>query len=479
MIPSEEEKKKSWNRTFNAATDDPMNVSRARAANPLLGGAQNYDPATVGQPDPAPAKPTFIGEVLSSALTHSDDRAKIVAQKEALTKPVKPVAPAAAPPIIDGAGESGKEQPPAKAANPLTQGVDYSGQMSPEQRGMAAEAYRGAIDTATGTGPGTELDRMKNPQAGQGLDFGTMAKRFDAYKKDDGLLAMRNAREDLLGSGIQMSKDANGGLVISDAGNKVKPLTTAGGSSINMKEGNDVIARANATRGQMINSMIQAQGGNGVGILGGNQTNNDAMIRDVLRPIPGSRGLTANQTRVAADLKKQASDDNFRRQELAQRGQQSSQELAQREQQAGIMAGIEQQKLAGNPLDAQIKQQTLAAGKRTLAQQERIDALSASLQSETDPAKRATIMETMTALQGKGSNDRYIPIPQTDELGNKSTLLFDTVTRSPVSMSGATDGRGELPPGLVVGASTSQPAGQYQVNGKTVTIKDGKVAEIK
>lgn len=83
MATLEEEKKKAqgFNRTFNAATDDPMNVSRARAASPLLGGAQNYDPATVGQPEPT-GKPGAAWTKLGDALSYSDDRAAIAKRNQ-------------------------------------------------------------------------------------------------------------------------------------------------------------------------------------------------------------------------------------------------------------------------------------------------------------------------------------------------------------------------------------------------------------
>lgn len=167
---------------------------------------------------------------------------------------------------------AGVASPQAAAIGPASgmtvnpgNGVDFSGHMTSGQRSVAADAYRDGVDKATGTGPGVTL--TKNP--GGAVDFSTMDKRFDAYKKDDGILAMRNTREDLLGSGIRMSKDGNGGIVISNDGNRNNPLLSAGGSSINMQEGNASLARANKARGEMINSMVAAQGGNGVAILGG------------------------------------------------------------------------------------------------------------------------------------------------------------------------------------------------------------------
>lgn len=492
MIQTDDEKKKpGWNRTFNAATDSPENVVKARQANPIFqtgeyspetlgqpssamsapakpspvqqaGSGRDYDPATVGQP--AADTPGFSNapNPLIAALSYSDDRAAIAAKKSAAATPAaaapeaskaSPAAPMSVLPAV--APATSKPVP----TNPLVREVSPGGydpsHLTKDQRGEYAEAYRGAIDSATGTGPGVA-------GAGQGVDYGTMAKRFDAYKKDDGLLAMRNVREDMLGSGIRMNKDANGGLVISDSGNKANPLLTAGGSSINMQEGNNATAKANAIRGQMIDSMIQAKGGNGVGILGGANAGADQqrqeLISKALRPIEGSRGLTANQVRNASELMKQGSDDAFRQQELAARSQQ-----------AGITAGIEQQKLAGNPLDNQIKQQQLTAGGRTLEQQQRIDGLLTAMQNETDPAKRAALTETIMAAQGKGSTDRFSVTNrnvynETGQVVGQESQVFDKAVGSMVD--GKTAGKvaqQEVPPPdkRQVGATYQTPKGEF------------------
>jgi hypothetical protein len=362
----------------------------------MIGGVRHLDIPNQPKPGPLGMMAGAYAQTAAHVVTGGAEN-RIAQQREASRTGLDTTQELADKAKKDAAAPSTSTQ-----TNPLLQGLQgYDpSHLSSNQRSEYAAAYGNEIDKVTGTGPAAELVRMQGRDARQGIDFGVMEKRFDAYKKNDGLLATRNVREDMLGSGIQMSKDANGGLVISDSGNKTNPLLGAGGSSINMQEGNNIMARENAARGQMIDSMIQAQGGNGVGILGGiNLAGNqqrEAMAKQALQPIEGARGLTANQVRAASDLMKQNSDDTYRQQELAQKSQQ-----------AGIMAGIEQQKIAGNPLDSQLKQQQLAAGSRTMEQQKRIDALALSLQSEADPNKRAAITESILAAQGKGSTDRF------------------------------------------------------------------------
>jgi len=84
-----------FNRTYNAATDDPMNVSRARAASPFFGGAQNYDPATVGQPEPTGTEGS-AWKAVGDFASYSDDRAANVAKQAGLATP-STQAPAATP----------------------------------------------------------------------------------------------------------------------------------------------------------------------------------------------------------------------------------------------------------------------------------------------------------------------------------------------------------------------------------------------
>lgn len=147
------------------------------------------------------------------------------------------------------AAASPSPSPAAASPGSASNSGDPYGHMTSAQRSQHADAYGRAVDQATGTDTKTGLGWNSN-----------MGKRFDAYQNDPGLMATRNAREDMLGSGIQFSKGWNGGLNITNTGNTAGRTADAGGSSINMNEGNAVLARANATRQSMIDSQSALAG---------------------------------------------------------------------------------------------------------------------------------------------------------------------------------------------------------------------------
>jgi len=94
-----------------------------------------------------------------------------------------------------------------------------------------------------------------------------MQKRVDAYNKNPDLLAMRNAQEQLLGSGIKMGVDKSGQLTISNEGSLAatgsqqkqqggvaEPAFGAGNKQVQfamqsgVSEANAIHGRANAIR---------------------------------------------------------------------------------------------------------------------------------------------------------------------------------------------------------------------------------------
>lgn len=172
--------------------------------------------------------------------------------------------------------------------------------LNQDQRSAAAFAYSQGVDRATGTGPATA------PAAGRGIDMGIMSKRFDAYQKDPNALAMANARENMLGSGISMTHGPAGGLTITSNGIGKDALPAAGGSGINMNEANSVLARANATRQSMIDSAAPRSGGGSVGVIDSPSAaagRDDSMIRDLYDATKkGTRSERANATLLLNNL---------------------------------------------------------------------------------------------------------------------------------------------------------------------------------
>lgn len=106
-----------------------------------------------------------------------------------------------------------------------------------------------------------------------------------------------------------------------------------------------------------------------------------------------------------------------------------------------INAQSDANRLAGNPLDNQIKQNQVAAGTMTNANAKQLQDLHAAYGSETDPAKQRAIAEQIRALSGKGGADRFLVVPGGEEIGpdgmtkiRRPSSVFDTGTRQPISM---------------------------------------------
>ena len=216
--------------------------------------------------------------------------------------------------------------------------------LSPNQRSAAAFAFSQGIDRATGTGPGATLDASLKPDAPQRVDFSTMGKRFDAYQKNPDALAMANAREELLGSGINLTHGPAGGLTITShglgqgaVGGAVPQSAAFGGGNkevqfamqSGLSEGNAVMARANAIRQGMIDSQIPKGGGSSyTGNGGGGMSKErEALLDTVLTPHKGAMNgqLTANQINAARGIFADSQAEALKGAEIAQRGTEAEQ----------------------------------------------------------------------------------------------------------------------------------------------------------
>lgn len=134
----------------------------------------------------------------------------------------------------------------------------------------------------------------------------------------------------------------------------------------------------------------------------------------------------------------------------------------------------------GQDATAGIARERLSMDKQTAAGEQAarkglIAAQSAYLNAKT-PAEKEAAAETLRALQGKSEpTDKFTVVPEYDGNGVRiGTTVLDQ-SGKPVTAKAAQT----MPAGLVVGAPTKQADGVYQAAGKTVTIKSGKVTEIK
>lgn len=191
-----------------------------------------------------------------------------------------------------------------------------------------------------------------------GLDFGTMGKRFDAYQNNPDLLAKRNEREELLGSGLKMERGPNG---ITITGNGIAGNATIGdgASSINMAESNATLARANAARQSMIDSMARSSGGGSVAVIGESEGRDD-LLKKILTPHAGAPNgqLTANQINAARGIMADVNAENLKVAEISQRGNEAERRIAKdaadaegkniHNQQSRFMLDLQQRAAAGD-----------------------------------------------------------------------------------------------------------------------------------
>ena len=121
---------------------------------------------------------------------------------------------------------------------------------------------------------------------------------------------------------------------------------------------------------------------------------------------------------------------------------------------------------------------------RQQAHLQAIEALHKQLSAETDQTRRAQLMDTIQSMSGKEPNPVYKThvIPATKNADGSTTeggVYVENTRTGQGSWVGQNPNHASLPPGLVVGAATKQADGVYQASGRSVTIKDGKVTEIK
>ncbi len=214
-----------------------------------------------------------------------------------------------------------------------------------------------------------------------------------------------------------------------------------GGSAADVQEGLDRHARANA----VWQSVIDKQPQGGIAILGdggiaADNAEKTARWRqdDLLAQAKGGNRAAGEVARETARGQNQIAAEAIRGgTQLA--SEQGRNAVAMRGQ--DINAQSDANRIAGNPLDNQIKQNQVAAGAMTNANAKQLQDLHAAYGSETDPAKQRAIAEQIRALSGKGGADRFLVVPGGEEIGpdgmtkiRRPSSVFDTGTRQPISM---------------------------------------------
>lgn len=180
------------------------------------------------------------------------------------------------------------------------------------------------------------------------------------------------------------------GVITAESAQSVtgNPMTRSGGitGSIDMAGVNGILARENQARGEMIDSSIKANGGNGIGILGGDTTAADNAEKtnrwavDDLRSAIKGAGSRAERTALGQALSQTIAGQN-------QLGAETIRQQGAIEQR-GILAGIEQAKLSGTDQRAADRNQVQIRGQdlKATTAADRMDSLERMAEQRTQDA---------------------------------------------------------------------------------------------
>jgi hypothetical protein len=181
------------------------------------------------------------------------------------------------------------------------------------------------------------------------------------------------------------------GIITADSAKAAmaEPMQRSGGifGTIDMKGVNAIMERENKARGEMIDSMIEAQGGNGIAVLPENYgpTNDHNPLSDGLEMV--RRGI-GNRTQAGIA-------QNLINAGVAMRGQDQRGELAR----DGILGN--RPRAPTNPLVDELTKTRIESGKLRNDQTQRLGELQQQLVDETDPEKRSGIAEQIRSIDGK------------------------------------------------------------------------------
>lgn len=251
--------------------------------------------------------------------------------------------------------------PSRTGAAPRTPGAAQGiGQLNPNERISAAI---GAADQGS---HGVGKPELKQPSGDHGVS------------QNNGIAAMPTGRNQ---SGIITADSAKAAMA--------EPMQRSGGifGTIDMKGVNAIMERENKARGEMIDSMIEAQGGNGIAVLPENYgpTNDHNPLSDGLEMV--RRGI-GNRTQAGIA-------QNLINAGVAMRGQDQRGELAR----DGILGN--RPRAPANPLVDELTKTRIESGKLRNDQTQRLGELQQQLVDETDPEKRSGIAEQIRSIGGK------------------------------------------------------------------------------
>lgn len=135
------------------------------------------------------------------------------------------------------------------------------------------------------------------------------------------------------------------------------------------------------------------------------------------------------------------------------------------------------------PLDRSLIQQQIEQGRMTVQNAQRLQAAADAVTNARTPEERLAAIQTYHAINGKGDG-KPVVVNLGEEIStdgmtkrNKGEVALDPITYRPIPLDGAASK--EISYTVKVGMPVNAPDGIHTFQGKQITVKSGKVVEVK
>jgi len=411
-----------------------------------------------------------------------------------ITSPSLPKKPTAttAPPVSATYPDESQRAPAVNAPAPAAAGAlpKPSGVVTTQDRIESDQAISDVMGRKGGDAQfNTNTQKMLNGTATpneykQPNGGGIMAKdaadmNINKLSGDEAARSKVNAAWAQRGAGIQAVSDGKGGLMLTNADGqqKVKYTDTAGNPT------NDYTKTQQYAEG-MQNRDTLLKSANMTNMDGSTWSTNDnaimaANIRDGVDPYRGTSKGREDQLRALA-LSPNGTPGKANAMKMLM--------MYSDNQERQARGALDRSKLDIDRSKLAIEQAAEGRNAKTFTQHQEVlqavQGLHKQLAAETDPTRRAQLMDNIQALSGKEPSPVYKThvIPSTKNADGSTTeggVYVENTRTGDGRWATQNPNHAPVPQGMVVGASVKESDGTYQAAGRSVTVKNGKITEIK
>ena len=411
-----------------------------------------------------------------------------------ITSPSLPKKPTAttAPPVSATYPDESQRAPAVNAPAPAAAGAlpKPSGVVTTQDRIESDQAISDVMGRKGGDAQfNTNTQKLLNGTAApneykQPNGGGIMAKdaadmNINKLSGDEAARSKVNAAWAQRGAGIQAVSDGKGGLMLTNADGqqKVKYTDTAGNPT------NDYTKTQQYAEG-MQNRDTLLKSANMTNMDGSTWSTNDnaimaANIRDGVDPYRGTSKGREDQLRALA-LSPNGTPGKANAMKMLM--------MYSDNQERQARGALDRSKLDIDRSKLAIEQAAEGRNAKTFTQHQEVlqavQGLHKQLAAETDPTRRAQLMDNIQALSGKEPSPVYKThvIPSTKNADGSTTeggVYVENTRTGDGRWATQNPNHAPVPQGMVVGASVKESDGTYQAAGRSVTVKNGKITEIK